>query len=429
MSDFENKGKLGKAATSAIERARPDILAISKDIFDHPEPAFGEERAVQWLTDFLASSGFEIERGLAGIPTAFKASRQRFDSEAMRKGLRHGHVAILAEYDADDERGHMTGRHLVAGAALASAIGLAETLQDIFGSVTVIGCPAASTLEGKRALAAAGVFEPEDAALGARPASTGLGFQPTISRTGETFAIARMRVRFNGPVGESDARQRLATAADTLAADIVEPARLEVILTEGGVELNLRALSNPDLDWLIARLRELAASIAVETGSTTEIDMAGGAPALNVNRIVARRMKTFGDTIGLKQNRIVKSVPTGASDWGHVSLITSSVEAAYPISEDDVQHGSEAFMQASISEYAYDQMLTASKVVALTGLDLLGDMEFRGFAEGELIRTLKAQGVKRAPRRWLGVHPVKPLKGSNGQAPVSGSKPVATDRS
>lgn len=424
MSDFENKGKLGKAAVSAIERARPDIIAISKEIFEHPEPAFGEERAVQWLTDFLASSGFEIERGLAGIPTAFKASRQRFDAEAMRKGLRHGHVAILAEYDADDERGHTTGRHLVAGAALASAVGLAGTLQGVYGSVTVIGCPAASTLEGKRALAAAGVFEPEDAALGARPASTGLGFQPTISRTGETFATARIRVRFSGPGGESDARQRLATAAD-----LADPDRVEVVLTEGGVELNLRSRTNPDLDGLIARLRELAESVATETGSTTEIDMVGGAPAVNVNRIVARRMKTFGDSIGLKQNRIVKTEPSEASDWGHVSRITSTVEAAYPISEDDVRSGTEAFMQASVSQYAYDQMLAASTVVALTGLDLLGDMEFRGFAEGELIRTLKEQGVTRTSRRWLGVHPVKPREASNGQTPVSGSKPARKGQS
>jgi hypothetical protein len=68
-------------------------------------------------------------------------------------------------------------------------------------------------------------------------------------------------------------------------------------------------------------------------------------------------------------------------------------------------------------------------VVALTGLDLLGDMEFRGFAEGELIRTLKAQNIQRTPRRWLGVHPVKPKESSNGQSSVSGSQAAGKDRS
>ncbi|MBA2454891.1 MAG: hypothetical protein H0V47_17125 [Chloroflexia bacterium] len=429
MSDFEGKSKLGQAAMRAIESARPDLIAVSKALYDHPEPAFGEELAAQQLSDFLGSSGFEIERGLAGMPTAFKATRQRFDSEAMRKGLRHGHVAIIAEYDADDERGHTTGRHLVAGAALGSALGLAEALDGIYGSVTVIGCPAASTLEGKRALAAAGVFEPEDAALGARPASTGMGFQPTISNTGETYATARMQVRFNGPAGEAEARQRLATSAGAMARDVSEPGQAEVVLTEGGVEIDLRARTNPDLDGLIARVRELAGSAAAETGSTAGIEIIGGVPAFNVNRILARRMKTFGDNIGLKQNRIVKSEPSRASDWGNVSLITSTVEVAYPISEDDVQAGTDAFMQASVSQYAYDQMLSASMVVALTGLDLLGDMEFRGFAEGELIRTLKVQGVRRTPRRWLGVHPVQPKSSSNGQSSVSGSQAARKDRS
>lgn len=425
MSDFEGKSKLGQAVRRAIERAGPDIVAISREIYDHPEPAFGEERAVQRLTSFLASSGFEIERGLAGLPTAFKASRQHFDSEAMRKGLRHAHVAVLAEYDADDERGHTTGRHLVAGAALGSAIGLAAALQDLYGSVTVIGCPAASTLAGKRVLAQAGVFEPEDAALGARPASTGLGFQPTISSTGETYATARLRVRSS----ETDARQRLADSVAGMAKDVSESGQVEVALTEGSIELELRARTNPDLDGLIARVTELIESSGAETGSTPEIETIGGAPAFNVNRVIARRMKTFGDNFGLKQDRIVKTEPSGASDWGNVSLITSTVEAAYPISEDDVQAGTDAFMQASVSQYAHDQMLAASLVVALTGLDLLGDMEFRGFAEGELIRTLKAQDIRRTPRRWMGVHPVKPKESPNGHASVSGSRTAGKDRS
>ncbi len=429
MSSFEGRSELGRAAAQAIQRAAPGIVALCEQIFEDPEPAFGETRAVSRLTGFLASAGFEIEPGLAGLPTAFRASYRRFDTEAMRKGLRHGHVAILAEYDADDERGHTSGRHLVAGAALASAVGLAATLHGIYGEVTVVGCPAASTAEGKRLLAAAGVFDPVDAALGARPASSGLGFQPTIRRTGETFATLQMRVQFDGPAGESDARQRLATAVEAVAQTHPETSYVEAVFTEGGLELNLRAETNPDLDRLTASVRERAKLAASETGSSAEIEIVGGSPALNINRVLARRIKTFADTIGLNQDRIVKTQPSGSTDWGHVSLVTSVVEARYPISEDTVESGTEAFTRASVSRYGFDQMLTASTAVASTGLDLLGDMEFRGFTEGELIRTLEAQGVKRTPRRWLGVHPVKPRESANGQPPASSGQPAGSGQS
>lgn len=428
MSYLDDIRKLTEASLGAIQRAKPDVVALSQEIFDNPEPAFGEQRAVEHLTGFLASSGFEIERNVAGLSTAFRASYQRFDAEAMRKGLRHGHVAILAEYDADDDRGHTTGRHLVAGAAVASAIGLAAALQgEVYGSVTVIGCPGASTEAGKRALTDAGVFEPEDAALGARPMSTGSGFQTTISSTGETTATSRLRVRFTGPAGESGARQRFATEAGAQA--VSESSSVEVVLTDDGVDVTVSTMTNPELDALTARLREVADACAVAAGSTAEVETLLYVPAFNVNRLLARRMKTFGDNYGLRQDRIVKSDPSEPSDWGNVSLVTSTAQARFPISTDAVQSGTESFMQASVSPYAYDQMLAASGAVTLTGLDLLGDMEFRGFAEGELIRTLKAQGITRTPRRWLGVHPVKPREDSNGHNPASTTQSVRKDQS
>lgn len=423
MSDFEGRSDLGQAAMRAIERARPDIAAICNEIFENPELASGEERAAALLPEFLASSGFAVEPNLAGMPTAFQADNRHFDSEAMRKGLRHGEIAILAEYDADIERGHASGRHLVAGAALASAIGVASSFSSLYGRVTVIGCPAASTGEGKRRLAEAGVFEPFDAVLGARPVSTGAGFQPTINGTGDTIATSRLRIQFEGPSGSSDARQRLATAAESIGHDLVEPEHLDVVITDDGIELDVRSRTNADLALLVTKLRDLVTQTALDTGATAHVAEVAGSPAMNVNRILARRIKTFGDNIGLKQDRTVKSAPTEVSDWGHVSLVTSTVEAAYPISTDVVTIGSDEFKRASVSDFAYDQMITVSMVLARTGMDLIGDIELRGYTEGELIRTLKAQGVARTPRRWLGVHPVLPRESSNGHGPSANNAP------
>ena len=130
MTDFKDRNKLSNALGLAIDGAGTDIATVCAQIFENPEPAFEEVQAATLLANTLAGHGYEVEFELAGLKTAFQATQRNFDSEAMRKGLRHGHVAILAEYDADPA-GHQSGRHLVAGAALASAIGLAEALKGV----------------------------------------------------------------------------------------------------------------------------------------------------------------------------------------------------------------------------------------------------------------------------------------------------------
>src|SRR5690606_3310396 len=156
--------------------------------------------------------------------------------------------------------------------------------------------------------------------------------------------------------------------------------------------------SNPAMDELLGRLRSLAEEIAVETGSALTIDDSARTPAMNVNRILARRVKTFTGSSDLYQDPVVKSGPTDPTDWAHVSLVTSTTSARFPVSRDlDIVRGTPEFAEASSTGFAFEQMLTIARCIAYTGLDLLGDMEFRGFAEGELLRSVKAQGIERTP--------------------------------
>jgi metal-dependent amidase/aminoacylase/carboxypeptidase family protein len=407
LTHFEGQAELGKALESTIRDSASGIEDISREIFENPEQPFGEERASSLLVNYLDGIGYEVETGVAGLPTAFVGRLQHHDTEATRKGLRHGHVAIIAEYDTG-ENGHLAGRHLVAGAALASAVGLATVLKTMHGDVSIIGCPAASTAEGKRLLADEDVFEAPDLAMGAFPAANGYAFQPTINSTGGTLASAHLVVRFAGDAGESEARQRLATAVDSQLRDLGSHSSVQTSLAETGVEFDLISEATAGVDDLVARIEELAHESARETSSTVTVDVSRRTPALNVSRILARRAKTFADRLGLKQDAIVKTPPDMPSDWGHLTQSTAAVRIRYQISEDPVEHGTAAFAEASNSRFAYDQMISASIAVGLTCLDCLGDMEFRGFVEGELIRTLNSQGIKRVPRRWLGVHPVLP---------------------
>src|SRR5690606_30121865 len=113
----------GQGAQAAIDLAREDIIAVSSEIFSNPEAPGHEERAARLIADLLEQYGFEVDRGVAGMPTAFHAIARNWNTEDMRKGLRHGHVAFLTGYDADPELGHVWGNHLAAGATLAAGLG------------------------------------------------------------------------------------------------------------------------------------------------------------------------------------------------------------------------------------------------------------------------------------------------------------------
>ena len=65
-------------AQDLIFRASDDLQAktalLSDQIWDAAEVAFTEEKSCGYLMEYLASEGFEIVSGIAGIPTAFTAT-------------------------------------------------------------------------------------------------------------------------------------------------------------------------------------------------------------------------------------------------------------------------------------------------------------------------------------------------------------------
>lgn len=420
MTHFEGKKELTEDLARKIDRNTSAIESIAAEIFNNPEPPLAEHHAAGLMTSYLSDLGYDVETGIADMPTAFIARMHKHDTEAMRKGLRHGHVAILAEYDADAE-GHVFGRHLVAGSALAIATGLPAVLEGIYGDISIIGCPAASTFEGKRRLAEAGIFETPDLAMGAMPASSGKGFQPTINNSGDTLATASVAVRFAGEAGESDARQRLATAVQSQDYAQDELDSIQTSLTETGVVFTLTSRSDAGLDRLAEHVTDLARQAAGDTSSIETIEVLSRVSAMLVNRILSRRIKTYADNMGLQQDAIVKSPPGPPSDWAYPAMSMATTLARFPVTESEpVEMGTPAFADACNSEFAFKQMISAALGVSITALDTLGDMDFRGFAEGELIRSLKAQGITRTPRRWLGVHAVLPRTDSGSQPPALG---------
>jgi len=94
-----------------LDSIEPEIWELSTKIFSHPELGFQEHFAVEILAHFLQEKGFEVEREVAGLKTAFIA--------------KHGSgktLAFIAEYDAVSEAlGHACGHNFIAAASVAAA--------------------------------------------------------------------------------------------------------------------------------------------------------------------------------------------------------------------------------------------------------------------------------------------------------------------
>jgi aminobenzoyl-glutamate utilization protein B len=66
--------ELKAEVAAAVEAQRKDVQVMVDQIYSFGEPGFQEIRTSEYLTGILEEHGFTVERGVAGIPTAFTAT-------------------------------------------------------------------------------------------------------------------------------------------------------------------------------------------------------------------------------------------------------------------------------------------------------------------------------------------------------------------
>ena len=151
--------KLKASAIGKIEAHRHHLSELSLKIHAHPELGFQEVKAADWITRYLEENGFSIERGICELPTAFKASY----------GQGKPAIASLAEYDALPDLGHACGHNLIATSAAGAGVAAKPAIDQLGGSIIVIGTPAEELYGGKAIMAKRGAFSNLDAAMMVHP--------------------------------------------------------------------------------------------------------------------------------------------------------------------------------------------------------------------------------------------------------------------
>ena len=173
-----------KQAFQVIDEKAPLIREVADKIWDNPETAFTEFVSAETLCTALEGEGFKVERGVAGIETAFTGT------------FGHGKpvIGILGEFDAlaglsqvagidkkealvAGANGHGCGHNLLGAGSLAAAIAVKDYLKETGAEGTVIfyGTPGEEGGSGKAFMAREGVFDELDAAVTWHPASMNIG--------------------------------------------------------------------------------------------------------------------------------------------------------------------------------------------------------------------------------------------------------------
>lgn len=368
----------------AAEDLSREIVEIGMDLHAHPELSLEERRSSEVLSLRLEKAGFELERGIAGLPTAFSGSLAGLSARPA--------VAFLAEYDALPGIGHGCGHNLIAAAAVGAGLVLARASRDggapLPGAVRVIGTPAEETIGGKAVMVRESVFTDLDAALMIHPSSEWRVYA-------DSLACATIEVTYLGKeshavawpekgINALDALIQLFVAIEMLRKRLGREVRLPGVILEGGVRPNivparavgafsLRAPTTPRLAEVRADVERTARAIAEATGCRLEIRQTDNTyDDMITNRALAGRFKEHLGRLGIDTVDTPRE-HKGSLDMGNVSRVIPSVHAFVQVGGPESPLHSAAFAEATTTPEAAATLLTAVKAMALTGFDVLAE--------------------------------------------------------
>jgi amidohydrolase len=381
----------------AVDRLAEDLERLSHQLHDHPELAFKEQKAHDWLTEFLGKHGLAVERGVGGIATAFRATVA---------GAAPGPtVAIMAEYDALPGIGHACGHNVIATAGVGAGAALAAALGTLpfAGRIQVIGTPAEEGGAGKVRLMEAGVFDGVDAAMMIHGRCGTQVWRPTLG-------IIKVKVEFFGQAAHAsswpwrgvnalNAVIALFNALDAMRQQIRPDARVHGVISKGGEQANiipeytsaefyLRGTTVSYCHELLRRFTAAAEGAATATGCRVTIapDATVHEP-MKPNATMAELFRQNLEYIDFPEDPDDGQAGYGSTDCGNVSQTLPTIHPYIRISPDGVPGHSREFAQWARSPIARAGMVAGAKALALTALDLLAEPQAlerarRDFADG-----------------------------------------------
>ena len=306
-----------------VQEKAPLFQELSDRIWESPELGLHEVKSSAVLADALEADGFEVERGVAWMPTAFTATY----------GAGRPVIGLLGEFDAlpslSQARGVAEHRPLVAGgpghgcghnllgtaaAAAAMAVKRAIARGEVRGTVRFYGCPAEETLVGKVFMVKAGLFADVDCALTWHPGSN------NAVANGSSLAMNSAKFTFHGVSSHAaaapergrsalDAVELMNVGVNFLREHVPSTTRIHYVITNGGLGPNVvpneaqvwyyvRAPKRRDVEEIYGRVLNIARGACQMTDATHDVRLLCGCYDTLPNRTLGDRMHAHLTAIG-----------------------------------------------------------------------------------------------------------------------------------
>ncbi len=431
--NISGKTDLYKAKKSALEYLGDSLIIkkfgiISDSIWNYAELGMQEFKSSAILIKTLEGEGFNVEKGVAGIPTCFIASW----------GNGKPVIGILGEYDAlptisqkalspvqlplvDGAPGHGCGHNMMGTAGIAAAIAVKKSMEqnNLQGTVKFFGSPAEETVISRPYMVREGVFKDVDAVID-NHASSDLSTSYGVDGS----AVMSVVFSFKGKTAHAavapwsgrsalDGVELMDIAANYLREHLFYTYRLHYVITEGGEAPNVvpdRAsvwyyIRNTDdqLEDTYKRVLDCAKGAALASGTILDtVTVITAVHQRHSNKGMAETIQKNIELIGMpewseKEQSFAKAlqkelgeketgyamkfkplmppsgvqVGGGSSDVGEVTLIAPTATLNFPggVPGEISHHWSS--VAANYGTAAWKGLNTGAKVMAATALDLL----------------------------------------------------------
>jgi amidohydrolase len=381
---MSNVDKLKSRVVAEIDARRDELIRISDTIHAKPELAFQEFEAVALLTSVLEQEGFTVQQGVAGLETAFVASytSQKGDGPI---------VALLAEYDALAELGHACGHNIIGTASVGAALALRPMLNEIPGTIQVVGTPAEEGGAGKVIMVGAGVFDGVDVAMMVHPSTR------TMTRR-NSLACYDLKMEFFGQAAHAagspdkginalDACILTYNNISALRQQLTDDVRIHGIITHGGAAPNIipdytaakflvRAEEKDHALAVLDKVKDCARAGALATGAEVKLTRAENyyanmAPSTVLADLFDANLTALGREVQLPE----PCGRMGSTDMGNVSHVVPALHPYVTIAPEEVAGHSPEFRAAAASPEGHAGLLDAAKALAMTAIDLFSNPE------------------------------------------------------
>ena len=377
----------------AVDRVLAEACDLAHWMAAHPELALEERETSARYVAWLEARGFSVERGVAGMETAFLA---RWGSSQAPL-----HAVLLAEMDALPGIGHACGHNLSGPASLLAAYALAATLPGEALQLVVAGAPAEEIGVGKRRLVEAGVFLDAHVAMMAHASDMRRAHRLFLGNQKFEFVYhgraSHAAAYPEQGVNALDGVVQLFVAIGGLRQQLPRSARIHGIVSDGGRAPNViperaaarvwvRALDDATLEATAGQVMACARGAALATGTRLEIlRTEAESPAMRPNLALASVYRRQLERLGLPETSHAADASIGSSDITHVSQVVPTIHPNFPIvrAGERLELHTRAFAEATTGPQGDAGLGEAARGLALTIRELARDQNLRAEVAAE----------------------------------------------